>query len=215
MDSDYQSMLEEDLLRSKSKVRIAIFAAISGFALLTAVGFYSFFRIKALENKGVQIALESEASKIQTGEMRNELTLLRNEQAAIPGFIEHVRVGLNWYYENDFDRAVNEYDSAIQLNAKNPAVYNLKGYALLRKGRASEAVEALKNSIELDSRYLWGHYNLALAYWKAGQENAAVDEVSAVISIDSIFKDEVKKDAQFRDFNRSESFRKLIGTTGK
>jgi tetratricopeptide (TPR) repeat protein len=92
----------------------------------------------------------------------------------------------------------------------NPVVLDLKGYSLLREGKVQEAVAALGRSVEIDPDYIWGHYNLALAYWAAGDRPKAIAEVKEVLRIDPSFKDVIRNDGQFNRFNASPAYRELI-----
>ena len=97
------------------------------------------------------------------------------------------------------------------MDPENPILYDLKGYALYRQKNYDEAVQTLERAIALDSKYIWGHYNLALAYWGADKRDQAVQEVRRVIELDSSFRDIIRGDGQFSKFRASEEFRKVMG----
>lgn len=99
---------------------------------------------------------------------------------------------------------------AIELDPMNPVVFDLKGYSLLRKSRVREAMATLKRSVEIDPNYVWGHYNLALAYWAAGDRPNAVAEVQTVLHLDLTFKGVIRNDTQFNKFNASPAYQDLM-----
>ena len=89
-------------------------------------------------------------------------------------------------------------------------LYDLRGYAQLRAGQTAEAIASLRRSIARSPDYTWGHYNLALAYWRSGDQNAAVEEVETLLRIDPSFRQIMANDAQFNAFHLSARVRALI-----
>lgn len=123
---------------------------------------------------------------------------------------KHVSRGAELALAERFVEAVQEYDRAIEVDPDNLTAYNNKGYAFIRLGYFKEAIEPLKYAIDKDPSYIWGHYNLALAYWDQGERDKAVNEVAAVLKIDKHFRDIIKHDSQFEKFKISPAYLKLI-----
>lgn len=99
------------------------------------------------------------------------------------------------------DLAAKQYDEAVKLDSDNPKLHNNKGYALLRAGKTAEAVETFENlTSKVAPEYIWGHYNLALAYWKAGKSKQAVAEATKVVKIDDAFCKTFTQDANYSWF---------------
>ena len=108
------------------------------------------------------------------------------------------------------NEAISFYSKAIALDSTNPAAYDLRGYIFFKKKDYSLALADLERSVKIDSQYVWGHYNLALAYWHSGRHDEAVAEVKRVIAIDPGFKHVMRTDKQFSVFITSAEFQKLI-----
>lgn len=150
------------------------------------------------------------SQKLKIDEQKKALEDARNQLRKTRAAIEYVRFGINSFQAGDYSDAIRAYDQAINLDPMNPVVFDLKGYALLRNNQIQEAVATLKHSIEIDPNYIWGHYNLALAYWAGGDHSSALAEIKQVLRIDPTFKDVIRKDVQFNKFNASPAYQDLM-----
>jgi tetratricopeptide (TPR) repeat protein len=122
----------------------------------------------------------------------------------------YLRLGIEGARRGDYKMAIAAYDSAIQLDPGNPVLYDLKGYSLLRSRRLTEAVSSLEKSVAADTTYVWGHYNLSLAYWASGARDKALGEVKKTIAIDASFRDSIRHDVQFRVFGKDPRFKGIL-----
>jgi Tfp pilus assembly protein PilF len=78
-------------------------------------------------------------------------------------------------------------EAALELQSHNreEALKLLeRGTALGQQGDLAEAAKALRRAVELDADLTDAHYNLAIAYRKLGQEDAAIQELQRVIQLD-------------------------------
>lgn len=156
-------------------------------------------------------------AKIQLTEVNNELHLKKQEVQVVSQKLINAREaswyltqGINSYHAGRYSDAIGFYDEAIKLDPRNPVIFDLKGYSLFRNKEFENAVLVLKKSIEIDPNYIWGYYDLALAYWANGEEEKAVRTVEMILEMNPTFKEIIKKDGQFNRFKRSEKFRELI-----
>jgi TolA-binding protein len=112
--------------------------------------------------------------------------------------------------QKKFDEAVQEYNEAIKLDPDNPKSYNAMGYALMRAERYPEAIAILKKlTSQVAPKYIWGHYTLALVYWKDNQPDLALAEAKTVIGIDPAFCSTFKGDSNYDWFIRDPAYPKL------
>ena len=188
------------------RVRIAIVALLIIVSIWAAVMTYAFWqRSRARQARRQLRALEGqiEQRRLDLEKAQKDLSLARE-------VADHMRQGQLYNQQRDYDDAVKEFDQVLAIDPKNPNAYNQKGYAYLRKGEYPEAEKNLIQSIELDPSFVWGHYNLALAYWAVGKPNEAVKEVEAVLRLRPDFRKTIKNDGQFRKFNASPEYIKLM-----
>lgn len=92
-----------------------------------------------------------------------KLQLLMNEASA--------QLNLSNYAE-----AINNYDTAIELEPRNTTIYNCRGLANYRSGNFEEAVADYTNALDLDPSLTLPYYNRALAFLKMEQpQKACID----------------------------------------
>jgi tetratricopeptide (TPR) repeat protein len=157
-------------------------------------------------------AREKETEAIRAEEAKRkadaDLAELTNKQFKA---LQHSNVAQAYLKQKKFDEAVQELDETIKLDPDNPKPYSSKGYALMRLGKYPEAIETLKSLTSKEPKYIWGHYNLALAYAKADQPELAVQEAKAVVDIDPAFCSTFKKDANYYWFVTSPAYSAVCG----
>jgi ankyrin repeat protein len=75
------------------------------------------------------------------------------ETAELPKVLysdDYCKRGNYFIRENEFDRAIEDYTSAIRLDSKNDSAYFLRGRAWARKNNPKQAVSDWKEAVELD-----------------------------------------------------------------
>jgi tetratricopeptide (TPR) repeat protein len=138
-----------------------------------------------------------EALKAITDREREEATKEKEEAAKRETNVREagvrLRYALAFREKKEWAKAIEEYDRAIALDPKSPVAYSSKGYAQFRAGeeaggRYEEAIKTLEYlTSRVDSHYPFGHYNLALAYWKSGQGHKAIKEATKVLELNPDF----------------------------
>ncbi|MEE2600906.1 MAG: tetratricopeptide repeat protein [Thermoproteota archaeon] len=63
-----------------------------------------------------------------------------------------IALGKSQLEKGNFDEALRTFERAIQLDQKDPDLWNLKGIALRSLGRYNEAIESFNKSLEIDPR---------------------------------------------------------------
>ena len=69
-------------------------------------------------------------------------------------------VGFAYYRKGDYDRAIADYDKAIQLNLQYTGAYNNRGSAHADKGDYDRALADYSEAIKLDPQHVGAYYNL-------------------------------------------------------
>src|SRR5262249_13620508 len=70
---------------------------------------------------------------------------------------------------------------AIELDAKDPAIYNAQAVLALRQGRAQEAFERFDQAVSLDGNYIDARFNKASVLLDAGDYGRAKTELATII----------------------------------
>jgi tetratricopeptide (TPR) repeat protein len=71
--------------------------------------------------------------------------------------------GRSYFRMGDFDRAIEDYNEAIQLDPKNSAAFLSRGCALGGKKKWNAAIKDFTESIRLDPKNAWAWYNRGFA----------------------------------------------------
>ncbi len=65
---------------------------------------------------------------------------------------ELITLGKKQLEDGHYDDALNSFEQAIQINQKDPDLWNFKGITLRSLGRYDEAIECFNKSLEIDPR---------------------------------------------------------------
>jgi len=171
---------------------------------------YTIFYLGAPIVLGLALILWTAMTTREVQTLKNVVDAGKIQLAQAREASDYIREGVNYAHAKNFTAAIKSYDKAIESDPLNPVAYNLKGYALLRKGLVKEAIKELKNSIEVEPTYIWAHYNLSLALWSNGEKMDAVAEVRKVLELDPSFSDVIWNDGQFIKFRKSAEFKALL-----
>jgi len=87
--------------------------------------------------------------------------------------------------EGDFFRALTIYSEANYKEPKNPETLFKMGYALMQQDRDDEALEYLKEAVELDKNDTFIHQALASVYRKMGEYASARNHLNVSLALDS------------------------------
>lgn len=85
---------------------------------------------------------------------------------------------------NMVDEAFKYIDLALSLNPRYTEAMNLRGFALMMKGRMPEAIQALRSCVELAPNFSEAWNNLATAYDQNGQKTEAAESWKKAFEID-------------------------------
>jgi tetratricopeptide (TPR) repeat protein len=96
---------------------------------------------------------------------RSNISLWTKMSAAYPRDPDsHLNLAYFWGERGKLDRAIREYEIAIQLYPGYPVAYNKFGATLGSFGHYRESMELLKEAIRLDPQYACAYNNLGTAY---------------------------------------------------
>ena len=87
----------------------------------------------------------------------------------------HWTLGLVYLYRREFDRAIDEYERALELNSNDADFLAEMSNALIYTGRSEQAVAQLKRAMRMNPRHpSWYFVILGLAYYEVGQYEEAL-----------------------------------------
>ena len=103
-----------------------------------------------------------------------------------PDFAEaYLALGNVLSSKGNYKDAIQHYDSAIKLDPQNPVGRNNLGVAYLGMGKDKEGLESFKYAATLSPQAGEIHVNLARAYLRGRNKDAALAEYGVLKAIDS------------------------------
>ena len=92
-----------------------------------------------------------------------------------------------WIYskEKQFDKAIENYLTAIKYNPASFGAYNNLGNIMFLIGRRQDAIRAYKMSIEINPNQVDARLNLGILFYYEGQLNFASEQFNKVLELDS------------------------------
>ncbi|MFT5166938.1 MAG: Tfp pilus assembly protein PilF [Saprospiraceae bacterium] len=88
--------------------------------------------------------------------------------------------GLLFYRLKDFSKAIADYETSLKMKP-NAKVYSNMGTVYLESGRATEAIEAYKNAVKYDPRFVDARRNLGSSYANTKQFDKALVEYKTAL----------------------------------
>jgi len=102
--------------------------------------------------------------------------------AADPAYDEpHVNLGVIYRRKGWYEKALAEYDRALELRPTNATTWYNRAVALLRLGRAEGATTALETSARLEPKYRSPVYRLATLWYDLGDYETARDYAQRLV----------------------------------
>lgn len=86
--------------------------------------------------------------------------------------------------EKQFDKAIENYLIAVQINPTSFAAYNNLGNIMFLLGNRKEAIRYYIKSIEINPSQIDARLNLGIAYYYEGDVKKAVEQFNEVLSLD-------------------------------
>ncbi|HWO19269.1 MAG TPA: tetratricopeptide repeat protein [Kofleriaceae bacterium] len=116
------------------------------------------------------------------GEYDDAVTILR-ETVRIHGVNARIytELGLIYIQQKRPELAQLVLAKALELDAKDPAIYNALAMLALRSGKAQEAFQLFDQAVSLDATYIDARFNKATVLLDAGDYQRAKVELSAIV----------------------------------
>jgi tetratricopeptide (TPR) repeat protein len=117
----------------------------------------------------------------------------------------------DYFYEEDYERALVEYDRAIRLQPDFPEAHHNRGWTLDELGRYEEAVAAYTRGIKLEPKEDVLYYNRACAYSGLNQRDEAMRDLKRAIELDETLRELARTDEDFESLHADLEFKELVG----
>jgi len=87
----------------------------------------------------------------------------------------HYEMGILYYREGDFIRALQELVKASEINPKDKHIWNALGLAYRERKLFKEAEDAFKKAIDIDDKFSDAYNNLGVLYLQQNKFKEAID----------------------------------------
>jgi len=130
------------------------------------------------------IGIFSFDSFIQTSYWRNSETLWNHALACTrDNAVAHNNLGMNYLSEGQVDRAIEQYQKAIEINSNASFAHFNLGVAFNQEGEVHEAIGEYQKAIQLQPDYFQARNNLGDALLRTGQTGAAIDDFQEALKL--------------------------------
>ena len=96
----------------------------------------------------------------------------------------YIRQGIRAVEEAQYEKAIEAYTRAIELDSGNAVAYYDRGIAHKGLGQHKKALEDYSKAIELDPKYAHAYNNRSIIYKDLGQNKKAIEDCSKAIELD-------------------------------
>lgn len=87
---------------------------------------------------------------------------------------KHIFVGFNHYKEGEFDKALGEFNGAVEIDPENSEAYFWRGRALMKVTRYGDATADFEMAVKLNPAYADAYDNLGWLYARAGKYDKSI-----------------------------------------
>ncbi|MBN1541941.1 tetratricopeptide repeat protein [candidate division KSB1 bacterium] len=119
-------------------------------------------------------------------QFETEISAIRDQK-----WVEAFNTGVKMINDEDYDKAIDKFKEAIQINAKRPESYTNLAITLIRADRMEEAVDAYKKLIEIKPQDLKAMNELSRLYMQMERFEDTIALEKQVLEIDPTNSDAV------------------------
>jgi Flp pilus assembly protein TadD len=123
-----------------------------------------------------ELAVEEYVKALEVAESRSA-RMASGKNAAKQALV-HRRMGAALDHLGHFERAENEYRTALKISPNDPKVWNDAGYSYYLQGRWADAERALKTAVKLDPNNTKYMTNLGLSLTASGKFDEGLAELT-------------------------------------
>jgi len=103
----------------------------------------------------------------------------------IPSDVAYNNRGVEFNKTEEYTKAIDDFNKALELNPGHKEGYNNLGVALANLGKNKEAIAAYDNALKIHPTYVNALYNRGNSYAKLNEAQAALNDYDQVLKLDS------------------------------
>ena len=127
----------------------------------------------------VQAQVEEEAHSYETllTQVKEKAKTEAAARAKDVSAIDHCNRGTDYYEEDEYDRAILQFNRAIEINSGFAEAYCNRGTAYYAKYEYDKAISDYNNALEINPKDAMAYNNRGLAYYHTGEYDKAWNDV--------------------------------------
>jgi len=98
--------------------------------------------------------------------------------------LELYEQGLKLYYKREFSQALTFFNKALAKDTRCYQALNAKGATYAFQGKYDEGLALIKQALEINPNFVYGHFNLGLANELAGRWDPAISAYQEALRLD-------------------------------
>ena len=131
--------------------------------------------------------------------------------------VSQAGAGYGGYTDVKYDLRVDDAEDpfielARLLNMARPIQLMFDGYKKLETGQMDAAIAVFTDLVTLEPGNANHRYNLACGLARAGRSDAAMEQLTAALTLDPKMKELAKSDTDLTSLRERDDFRKLVGS---
>jgi tetratricopeptide (TPR) repeat protein len=124
---------------------------------------------------------------------------------------DYIHRGVAYYGKGQFDKAISDYNKAIEINPRDAIPYYNRGLAYGKgKGQFDKAISDYNKAIEINPKYAIAHYNIGCIYSLQNNLSKALKYLELAFQNDYDNFDWINKDSDWDNIRSSNEFKMLI-----
>lgn len=101
-----------------------------------------------------------------------------------PDLMSWICQGNQFYYQGEYSKALNNYESALEIDPSNSLALKCKGWTLQTMGRPEDAIESYEKVIDIDPMDYYAWINKGGAFYDQGKYEDAIEYYDNAIELD-------------------------------
>jgi len=123
--------------------------------------------------------------------------------------LNYIMKGQVLYGSEQYNESIQAFERATSLDPTRWDVWGMKAASLAKTARFDEAIISINNGIELAPNQPVNIYNRACIYSLKGDKANALADLQKAITINPAFKENARKDEDFKSLYEDEDFLKI------
>lgn len=106
---------------------------------------------------------------------------------------EHYTYGKVYFYRGEPEKALEEFQAALEIDPENPALLRCAGESLIELNKYEQAMEYLGKGLRLSPEFADLHYFMGCAFIALGKKESAINELKEALNINPRYASAMKK----------------------